>query len=340
MAALDLNVSSTQCRRCGKAYGRLKGYFPVSYSYLYKGTGYMPYCRSCIDEMYDAYFLACRDQKLAVRQMCRKLDLYWNESLCESTLLQSATSSSTKSIMTTYIAKLNKATYAAKSYDDTLEEEGAMWDYDNTHEDSSLLTASPDIKPAAAVPDVDQEVREFWGEDYTADFIRRLDKRYRNWTKDQGGLEPGSISLFKHICILEETIAVDSAAGRPVDKNMNTLNTLLGSLNLKPVQKKEDTVAGADTSPMGVWIRRFENERPIPKPDPELEDVDKIVHYIQVFFLGHLAKMLNKTTVYSKMYDEEIARLRVENPELSDEHEDDNEFFEERFAQTEDGEGE
>jgi hypothetical protein len=42
--------------------------------------------------------------------------------------------------------------------------------------------------------------------------------------------------------------------------------------------------------------------------------------------------MLGKTTVYSKMYEKEIARLRVENPEMSDEYADDEEFFEERFS--------
>ena len=185
--------------------------------------------------------------------------------------------------------------------------------------------------------EADPELADFWGADYSPEFLIRLDKRYKKWTKDQGELEPGSVSLFKHICILEETIATDSAAGRPVDKNVNTLNSLLGSLNLKPAQKKDDSANGAvDSSPMGVWIRRFENERPIPEVDPELRDVDKIVHYIQVFFLGHLAKMLGKTTVYSKMYEKEIARLRVEDPALSGEYEDDEEFFENRFA-VEDG---
>ena len=40
----------------------------------------------------------------------------------------------------------------------------------------------------------------------------------------------------------------------------------------------------------------------------------------------------------TKMYEDEIARLRVESPELSDEYEDDEEFFENRFASSEDGE--
>lgn len=331
MASIEINASSSQCRKCGSAYGRLKGNFPVSYAQLYKGQGYMPYCRECVDGMYDAYYALCKDSRAAVRQMCRKLDLYWDESVYQYAELRAAN----RSMMTAYIARSNSVSYAGKSYDDTLIEENALW--------SGLI---PNVEKAIEIDDdpikdiqleADPELADFWGADYSPEFLIRLDKRYRKWTKDQGELEPGSVSLFKHICILEETIATDSAAGRPVDKNVNTLNSLLGSLNLKPAQKKDDSVNGAvDNSPMGVWIRRFENERPIPEVDPELRDVDKIVHYIQVFFLGHLAKMLGKTTVYSKMYEKEIARLRVEDPALSGEYEDDEEFFENRFA-VEDG---
>lgn len=332
MGTLDLNVSSSQCRICGKAYGRLKGNFPASYAFLYKGVGYMPYCKPCVDELYESYALVCKDPKMAVRQMCRKLDIYWNESIFEYVNLRS----SSRSIMTAYINRTNSNQYIGKSYDDTLAEEGSLWKFDI---DRSEMGAHNDDASAQDDAHVDPSVIEFWGADYSPDFLIKLDKRYKAWTAGQEDLEPAEISLFKHICILEETIAIDSAAGRPFDKNLNTLNGLLGSLNMKPVQKKDDGAGGnVDSSPMGVWIRRFENERPIPEPDPELRDVDKIVYYIQVFFLGHLAKMLGKTTVYSKMYDKEIARLRVESPELSGEYEDDEEFFEERFASDEDGE--
>lgn len=331
MASIEINASSSQCRKCGSAYGRLKGNFPVSYAQLYKGQGYMPYCRECVDGMYDAYYALCKDSRAAVRQMCRKLDLYWDESVYQYAELRAAN----RSMMTAYIARSNSVSYAGKSYDDTLIEENALWSGLTTNVEKAIEIDDDPIKDIQL--EADPELADFWGADYSPEFLIRLDKRYKKWTKDQGELEPGSVSLFKHICILEETIATDSAAGRPVDKNVNTLNSLLGSLNLKPAQKKDDSANGAvDSSPMGVWIRRFENERPIPEVDPELRDVDKIVHYIQVFFLGHLAKMLGKTTVYSKMYEKEIARLRVEDPALSGEYEDDEEFFENRFA-VEDG---
>lgn len=319
MASIEINASSSQCRKCGRAYGRLKGNFPVSYAMLYKGQGYMPYCRECIDEMYDAYLAVCSDPMVATRQMCRKLDLYWDEGIYQYAELKKTAN---KTMMTSYIARLNSISYAGKSYDDTLIEEGTLWS-------NVSHVGSVDVEPQESAVcvelGVDPELADFWGADYSSEFLIRLDKRYKKWTKDQGDLEPGSVSLFKHICILEETIAMDSAAGRSVDKNMNTLNTLLGSLNLKPVQKKSEVDAATENTPFGVWIDRWEHKRPIPEPDPMLKDVDGIVRYITIWFYGHIAKTLGIPNVYCEMYEREMEKMKVDRPEAFDEEVDDDE---------------
>lgn len=321
MASIEINASSSQCRKCGTAYGRLKGNFPVSYAYLYKGQGYMPYCRECVDKMYDAYYDICKDSRAATRQMCRKLDLYWNESVYQFAELRAAN----RSMMTAYIARINSGSNAGKSYDDTLIEEGSLWGSLSTDVNSAKSNAYVQDGVCGVCEEIDPELADFWGADYSQEFLLRLDKRYKKWTKDQGDLEPGSISLFKHICILEETIAMDSAAGRSVDKNMNTLNTLLGSLNLKPVQKKSEVDAATENTPFGVWIDRWEHKRPIPEPDPMLKDVDGIVRYITIWFYGHIAKTLGIPNVYCEMYEREMEKMKVERPEAFDEEVDDDE---------------
>ena len=111
------------CTRCGAAYGRRKGNFPVSYAVLHKGVGYIPVCKQCIDGMYNTYLSQCNDAKSAVRQMCRKLDLFWSESVYEVV----SRKNTPRSMMTQYIAKINSVSYAGKSYDDTLSAEGTLW---------------------------------------------------------------------------------------------------------------------------------------------------------------------------------------------------------------------
>ena len=122
----------------------------------------------------------------------------------------------------------------------------------------------------------------------------------------------------------------DSAKGKAIDKNVNALNALLGSMNLKPAQRKDEPDASIDGTPMGVWIRRWENEMPVPEPDPELRDVDGIVRYIEIWFKGHLSKMLGIKNSYSKMYEDKISEMRIERPEYEDE--DDETLFNDIFS--------
>jgi len=68
----------------------------------------------------------------------------------------------------------------------------------------------------------------------------------------------------------------------------------------------------ADVNTLGTWIKKFENEKPIPEPDPEFQDVDGIKKYIRVWFLGHFCKMLGINNVYAKEYEEELRKYSVE----------------------------
>lgn len=80
----------------------------------------------------------------------------------------------------------------------------------------------------------------------------------------------------------------------------------------------------------GALIKVWENERPIPEPDPEMRDVDGIVKYISIWFFGHLCKMLRINNSYSRLYEAEMAKLRVEKPEYADE--DDEQLFDDMFG--------
>ena len=327
MPDIEINSSSVICRRCGQAYGRMKGNFPVSYAPLYKGTGYLPYCRSCVDDMYQIYFSESGDAKKTVRQMCRKLDIYWSLTLFDRV----EKLNSNRSMMTSYLAKVASINYAGKGYDDTLREEGTIWNdipeiAEEKPEAVVMRTDAEDI-------DIDSGIIAKWGPGYPPSMYRELEDRWAYWMTrypDGTDLDIGTEALIRQICNLEIDINRDRAAGKSIDKNVNMLNTLLGSAMLKPAQKKDDADAAMEKTPFGVWIKRWENLRPVPEPDPELKDVDGIIRYIEIWFKGHLAKMLGLKNAYSKMYEEEIARRRMEMPDF-DEDEDDEDLFNDIF---------
>lgn len=338
---IEVNSASVVCTRCGTPYGRRKGYFPVSYAVLHKGIGYIPVCKDCIESLYSGYLSQCNNAKDAVRQVCRKLDLYWSDNVYGIVERKNTT----RSMMTSYIAKINTVTYAGKCYDDTLLEDGTLWNWVSdpdtdgvTRQQAPRVTDDADEENADE-PEIDDDVVAFWGPGYTASMYADLEQRRAYWLSrfpDDATIDIGTEALIRQVCNLEIDINRDRAAGKSIDKNVNALNTILGSMSLKPTQQKAaDADAAVDNTPFGVWIKRWENQRPIPDADPELQDVDGIVRYLSIWFLGHLCKMLGIRNTYCKLYEDELAKMRVERPEYEDE--DDETMFNDIFGTDSDG---
>lgn len=324
--AIEVNAAAQICTRCGMAYGRRKGYFPVNYGSLYKGIGYLSVCKTCVDSIYNKYLSECSDVKKAVRQTCRKLDLYWSDSVYDVVVKKNTQ----HTIMTAYIAKINTPSYVGKSYDDSLNEYGTLWLFNANDAPTQRMDTIEQTQPEEQMEDIeiDDSVKEFWGPGYTNDMYDKLEKRRSFWLSgfpDNGSsLDVGTEALIRQICSLELDINRDRMAGKSVDKSVNALNTLLGSAALKPTQNKtEESDSDLATVPFGVWIKRWENYRPTPDIDEELKDVDGIIKYICIWFFGHLAKMLGIKNAYSKLYEDKIAEMRIERPEYEDESDED-----------------
>lgn len=344
MASLEVNANSFVCSVCGRAYGRRKGYFPVCYGYLYRGTGHLPYCKECVDGIYNNFIKEYSDPKMAVRQTCRKLDLYWNSAIYDRVAPQNTQ----RNLFSAYLSKANQYRSAGKCYDDTIKEESGMQglslDEYTRREIATAQTAASSVEQLAAqielpaddaaeepVPD---EVRDFWGPGYTPEMYRELEQRRAYYmAKFPDGYEPdiGTEVIIRQICNLEIEINKGRTTGGNIAQSVKVLNELLGSANMKPIQKKAGELdAELERTPMGVWIQRWEEKRPLPDPDPEMQDRDGIVKYISVWFLGHLSKMLNIKNGYSALYEKELSKLRVDRPEYVDE--DDEEFFNDVFS--------
>lgn len=313
------------CTRCTRNFTKQKTNFPAAQSPLYRENGgYLTICRHCVDEMFLHYKEVFGDEKAALRRICMKFDIYWSDRVYD--MLNK--SSTTTSRVLSYISKSNLFQFIGKTFDDTLDEEAA------------LLQRTSDISIGDTNTEANEdfvisgELEEFWGTGFAPSFYIDLERRLKYWCgdADRYSMDISECAIIRQICMLEVTIARDTAVGKSTDKAVNALNALLGSANLKPVQKKkeESLDAAAESTPFGVWIRKIENTRPISEPDETMKDVDGIAKYITVWFFGHLCKMMKIDNTYSRLYEEEMARLRVERPEYEGEEEES--IFEDIFA--------
>ena len=318
------------CTRCGRVFARQKTNFPTSYSPLFaKNNGFLPVCWECVDEIYKQYSQEFNSDVLGAKRTCMKLDIYWDKNLFEA---NKRVAPKNGSMMRSYVIKLNINRYTGKTFDHTLREEAAAdalnklngWDQpdeqaiDPNEERGSL---------SASIEAPSEETIRFWGDGYTFAEYAELEERFTRWTDgaSREELSPGAETLYKQICILELVIKKNANAGKPIEQSVNQLNNLIGSVNAKPAQQTRggDDDESFDGLPLGVGIRIYENSRPIPKPLPEYEDVDGIVRYILIWVFGHLCKLFHIKNAYSRLYEEEMERLRVERPDVADEEDED-----------------
>ena len=312
------------CTRCGKHFPKQRGNFSAVQSLLYaENNGFIPVCKHCVEEIYDHYVEVLEDNKEAIRRICMKFDVYWCDRCYELAMNAKSTNTNT-ALPILYLQKSNLIQFVNKTYDDTLDDELQC-----TQPIISVLPSEDGDESTVEVA-ISEDIINFWGTGHTPDFYMELERKYQEWTDDKEISDQAERALYKQICLLECTINRDIATGKAIDRNVNALNALLGSMNLKPAQKKaEEAELASEATPFGVWIKRWEDNEPVPEPDPELKDVDRLIRYVDIWLRGHLAKMLGIKNGYSKLYEEEIERLRVDHPEY--EEEDDEDLFNDIF---------
>lgn len=318
------------CSRCGKRYKRQKSNFPASQSTLFKGNGgYLTICNNCIDELFEHYKAALGNEADAIRRICLKFDIYWNPEIYS--MLNKASTSQSR--IRAYNSKTNLYKYIGKTYDDTLDEEyenelitqeeaEARKEAERAEYEASIIRSVEPVFDDKEELVVDEGIIKYWGTGLPPERYIELEDRRAYWmTQYPEGtvLNPGEEGLLRQICILEITINQDSAAGKSIEKSVNALNTLYGSMNLKPSQKKDTE---ENYIPFGVEIQRFEDGDPIPEPDEDFKDVDGLRHNILTWFLGSLCKTAGIKNKYSDMFDEEIAQYTVERPQYDDSDDD------------------
>lgn len=322
------------CTRCGREHTRQKGLFPYSYSPLFReNNGFVPICTVCLDELLERYKGRFPSEADAVRRLCMICDLYWNRALYETIKKNEQDGQAGLSVIRTYISKLNLSRYNGKTFDDTLDEEhlAAMNIPVPEKPEKPKAEETPAKKEKKSVtlpggaPKPSTETILFWGSGLAPEIYQELNLRYQRWTRNlPKPLDDGTEGLYKQLCLAEVNVVQNMAAGKNIESSQKVINDIMARLNITPEQQvEEDDTLGIETTPMGVWIRRWEDKRPLPDEDEDMKDSAGIIRYINTWFLGHIGRMLGIKNIYTKMYDDEIARYRIERPEIADEEDDD-----------------
>lgn len=306
----DSSSAKYICIGCRRSYNKQRTNFQTTQSLLYRGNNYyLPWCNRCVDEAFERLK---SDRNLsdeeATKRLCSKFDIYWSKEMFAK---MPATIPASSSTPRQYFRRTNLQQHAGKTYDDTIDEEFAekLADIHTTY----LQVEEEDTL------DIPEELIQRWGPDRPHLSYFDLQKRYDELTGGRTVDSPATELLVRQACLSSYEIDQLQKDGKPFEKQQASLVNILGSLNLKPSQiKADERDSGLENMPLGVGIQRWEQTRPIPKPDDDWMDVDGIQKYYNVWFLGTLCNMVGVENKYSKEYEAELEKFNVTRPDYFD----------------------
>ncbi len=178
-----------------------------------------------------------------------------------------------------------------------------------------------------------KRAKKRFGRDYSTADLFFLETQYEDWTSRYECQTKAQEEIFERLAWKKLEIKNATREGQPTRDLDKTYQDLLNTANITPKQTGMDAFADAQT--LGTLIQKWEETRPLPEIDPELEDVDKIGTYIDVFFRGHTSKMLGIQNKFSNIYEKFMARFTVKPPTYEDD-EDSEALFNKVFGSVED----
>ncbi|MDR4910638.1 MULTISPECIES: hypothetical protein [Bacillus] len=299
-----MSAEKIKCSCCGKEQNANQYY--ISESPFNSATGKLSVCKSCLQNE----FQKDKDNLKNVQNILRMIDRPFVYDLWVSAVNESESKKkSAGNVLGTYMKNIGMKDYKSKTWADS------EFDFEEEQEYTTQLLLAKSTEDISK-DDID-ELMEFWGRGLDVEDYIWLQNEYIDFTNRYECDSKGMELLINEICLTRLDIRKRRENGEKVDQQQKTLQDLLGSSNLKPVQ--ETGASGVEQESFGTLIKKYENERPIPEPEPRWKDPDKIGKYIKVFFLGHLSRMLGLKNQYSEEYWEEMNKHTVEEPVAEEE---------------------
>lgn len=284
----------------------------ISYTNFYTSnqyaTGVYPICKKCLLAMVEQRNKKNdkpQETKESVQHVLQMMDLPYLDDVYESACVTVANEVNERNhkspwiqymVMIKSLPQWNKLTWRDSEFENT---NSSLYE-DEFKENSRTIRSA----------------KKRFGSGYSNQDYMFLENEYQDWIKRYQCENKAQELLFKRICFKELDISKAQRDGRDTKELDKSLQELMTSMNLKPSQNTSNALTEAKT--FGQLIQKWEDEKPIPECEEEFKDVDKIGLYIDVFFKGHLSKMMGLKNAFSRTYEHFIKKYTVNKPQYNE----------------------
>lgn len=308
------DTTTLHCSHCNKEHDIEEFY--ASDSELHIAVGRIPYCKSCLDMLYQDYLKKYEELKYlnpdrkAIERLCMILDLYYSDKVFDSAIKEEDRMGITR--IAAYLRQVKLYQYRKKNYDTTINEKYQLMKENKNAGSAMSIYTEQDKKQSEEI----KNAISLFGTGFDDEDYVFLYGQYSDWVARHECKTKAQEEVFKQICFTQLELLKATRRGEDTKDLNATFLKQLEAAKLQPKQSSGDTTA--ETQTFGTLIDKWENTRPIPEIDEDLRDVDKIGLYLDVFFKGHLSRMMGLKNGLSNLYAKFMKKYTVEKPEYND----------------------
>lgn len=288
-----------KCCTCGKKYTKQSGNFSYSQSPMFKGNNsFLPICNNCLENLVKQYTELLGSQNEAIKRVCLHWDIYFSESLLNSTKKIDANRSRIKC----YVKNCNLQQHAGKTFDSYLRE--IKDDTIDSFEELERIKTEAELNDEVAVSD--RTVKR-WGLGYNETEYQMLNDHYKV-LKDKIGDDDVKDSLIKDLCeqhILKYRARQDKDYDR-YEKMSKLYQQTLSTVDLKPKNTEKNVISNNPDECWGVFQQIVENYSPaefIKEKDKKVfKDYNEQDEYYRRFIIRPTENLVNGTTTMDEEY--------------------------------------
>lgn len=226
-----------QCSCCGRRFTKQQGNFPFSQSPIYNGNNhYLTICYDCIDKLLEQYVSILGSQKEAIKRICMKIDMYYDEKF-----LSSQNNKFDSSLLKTYIRQANLLQNANKTYDTYLAESSV-----------ELLETFEDVQNLASDGErITKSMFDRW-QGFDKDDMIFLEEHYKMLKKQNPNVDSNGEIFIRDLCTtkLLQTRAIKNSDIGAYDKLTKLYSDTFAKAGLRTLQEEDKS----NENPFGVTL--------------------------------------------------------------------------------------
>lgn len=299
-----------ECKECGKAKSLVTNFYKSDRP-EYEETGYCDVCKDCMKKMMVNQNTGMMDREVFETKVCYMLNIPFIPSEYNK-LLQNP-----KITPNNFYSEYRKALTLNRDYKNMKFSDSSEF----LNDEAGLVH-----KKDQSYDQVTEEMMDFWGRGFTAEYYIDVQKRYDNFMEyeDLDKMDYKKQSDYKMLCHYErkqlELIQDKNAKPQDLKAMGDVISKLSEDLNIKAIQKKNDE---SDTGHyiIGLVTKYIEDVKMT--PIPKLEDIDwlgempKSEFDIEMaYFKSEMMNELGRPNPYQDIVDEDKLKFTPTQEDL------------------------